>query len=76
MAQSTMHSLGGVVVPPQFFPKIPFISFKVKRKRGVSLPFKSPRASPTEIKGRYRLLFHSAIGFHNLTDNISTAKPR
>ena len=30
---------------------------------------------PTEIVG-YRLLFHSVIGFHNLTANLFTAKPR
>jgi hypothetical protein len=24
----------------------------------------------------YRLLFHSVIGFHNLTANLFTAKPR
>jgi hypothetical protein len=27
-------------------------------------------------RGALRLLFHSVIGFHNLTDNIFTAKPR
>ncbi|WP_250856732.1 hypothetical protein, partial [Enterococcus faecalis] len=39
------------------------------------IPSYSLEPLPTEIVG-YRLLFHSVIGFHNLTANLFTAKPR
>lgn len=47
-----------------------------KDLKGNFIPLKIPLSLSYRNRDSCRLLFHSAIGFHNLTDNISTAKPR
>ncbi|WP_218015124.1 hypothetical protein, partial [Lactococcus garvieae] len=42
---------------------------------GISFP-QTPLSLSYRNRGLLRLLFHSVIGFHNLTDNIFAAKPR
>ena len=49
--------------------------FKTIKPLGNFIPSNSLEPLPTEMVG-YRLLFHSVIGFHNLTANLFTAKPR
>lgn len=64
--------IGGVVVPLCVRPNFVLKNKPMREFHSLKLPW----ASSDRNRGALRLLFHSAIGFHNLTDNISTAKPR
>jgi hypothetical protein len=50
MAQSTMHSLGGVVVPPNFFQKSPLYLLRSKEKGEFHSPLNPLEPPPTEME--------------------------
>ena len=83
-AKETRRSTPHFLQIPNFFKifqryrsaKLQAILKNKKDLKGNFIPLKIPLSLSYRNSNSCRLLFHSAIGFHNLTDNISTATPR